>query len=278
MSDSSNGDASYRDFAPDGNDDAGVAGAQRVARDRDPLFLGIAAICDTATRVTGVDGAALAVLTTARGIRELVHATDAVAQPLDELQFVLGEGPCLDAYQRVEPQMCAHIDDDEFQQRWLAFTAELATLGVLAVFAYPVPGELRPMGVLELYRHTSGPLSEPEHQSAQLCAAALRTTLEKNWREHLQRSISEDAALDAIAEQAGPRRLRMRSPDSRYTSRRGWWRCSWGLPPAMRSTGCGRTRMRRTGPCSHWPPMWSLGDCHFPASTAMKSSTHEVDR
>ncbi|BBZ16311.1 GAF domain-containing protein [Mycolicibacterium gadium] len=201
MSDSSKGEASDRGRAP-GRDDADAV-TKRLARGRDPLFLGIAAICDTATRLTGVDGAALAVLTTVRGIRELVHATDAVAQQLDELQFVLGEGPCLDAYQRVEPQMCAHIDDDEFQQRWPAFTAELATLGVLAVFAYPVPGEPRPMGVLELYRHTSGPLGEPEHQSAQLCAAALRTTLAKNWREHLQRSTSEDAALDAIAEQAG---------------------------------------------------------------------------
>ena len=203
MSDSSNGDASDRGAAPDRNVDADTADAKRLVRGRDPLFLGIAAICDTATRLTGVDGAALAVLTTSRGIRELVHATDAVAQQLDELQFVLGEGPCLDAYQRVEPQMCADIDDDDSQQRWPAFTAELATLGVLAVFAYPVPGELRPLGVLELYRHTRGPLSDPEQQSAQLCAAALRTTLEKNWREHLQRSTSEEAALDAIAEQAG---------------------------------------------------------------------------
>ncbi|MBY0289567.1 MAG: GAF domain-containing protein [Mycobacteriaceae bacterium] len=197
MSDSSNGEASDR------NDDADAAGTKRLAGGRDPLFLGIAAICDTATRLTGVDGAALAVLTTSRGIRELVHATDAVAQQLDELQFVLGEGPCLDAYRWVQPQMCARIDDENFQQRWPVFTAELATLGVLAVFAYPVPGRLRPLGVLELYRRTSGPLSEPEQQSAQVCAAALQTTLENNWREHLQRNTSEAAALEAIAQQAG---------------------------------------------------------------------------
>jgi hypothetical protein len=71
------------------------------------------------------------------------------------------------------------------------------------VFAYPVPGRQRPLGVLELYRHTSGPLSEAEQQSAQLCAAALQTTLENNWREHLQRSRTEDAALEAIAVEAG---------------------------------------------------------------------------
>lgn len=200
MSDSSGGGASDSDASA--YQEAATRPSPRIPG-RDPLFLGIASICETAARLTGVDGAALAVLTASRGIRELVHATDAVAQQLDELQFVLGEGPCLDAYQQSEPQLCAHTEDDAVHERWPAFASELVALGVEAVFAYPVPGRQRPLGVLELYRHTSGPLSETEQQSAQVCAAALQTTLENNWREHLQRSHTEDAALEAIVVEAG---------------------------------------------------------------------------
>lgn len=58
------------------------------------LFHGIGVLCAAAVRLTGVDGAAVAILSDASAARELVYATDAVAQQIDELQFVVGEGPC----------------------------------------------------------------------------------------------------------------------------------------------------------------------------------------
>lgn len=174
-------------------------GALPVPPTTDPLFVGISAICDTVVRLTGVDGAAVAVLAPSMGVRELVYATDALAQQLDELQFTLGEGPCVDAYQRGAPLMFPTVDAEEFDTRWPAFTAELVALGVAAVFAYPVPGDHHPLGVLELYRRTEGHLTELEQGSAQICASALRSTLESNWHEHLAQSTSEQAAVDAAA-------------------------------------------------------------------------------
>jgi GAF domain len=165
----------------------------------DSLFAGIGAICDTATRLTGVDGAAVAILAPSKGVRELVYATDAMAQKIDEMQFTLSEGPCLDAYQENRPQLCAWLEDATFLQQWPAFTAEVVEFGVVALFAYPVPGEQRPMGVLELYRRSGGQLSKHEQNSALLCASAVRTALESNWHDHLLRSGSEQAALDAVA-------------------------------------------------------------------------------
>ena len=164
----------------------------------DPLFVGIGAICNTAARLTGADGAALAVLTPTRGVRELVYATDAMAQQLDEVQFTMGEGPCLDAYYEDRPQLYAQLDDKTLD-RWPAFSAELVGLNVAALFAFPVPGQHRPMGVLELYRRTAGALSDGAHRSAQLCAAALQRTLESNWAQHLQHSTTEEAAIEAAA-------------------------------------------------------------------------------
>ncbi|GAB3230173.1 GAF domain-containing protein [Mycolicibacterium hippocampi] len=164
----------------------------------DPLFVGIGSICDTAVRLTGADGAALAVLTPTRGVRELVYATDALAQQLDEVQFTVGEGPCLDAYHEDRPLLCAELDDETLD-RWPAFSSELVGLEVAALFAFPVPGQHRPMGVLELYRRTAGALSEQAHQSAQLCATALQKTLESNWALHLRHSTTEEAAIEAAA-------------------------------------------------------------------------------
>lgn len=165
----------------------------------DALFVGVGAICDTAARLTGVDGAAVAVLTGSRAVRELVYATDALAQQIDEIQFVLGEGPCLDAYERDRPELCAHLDRQVFDVRWPAFTTEVAGLGVEAVFAYPVPGRRRPLGVLELYRRTAGVLDEHEQRSARMCAGALRDTLESNWQTHLSQSGSAEAAIESAA-------------------------------------------------------------------------------
>jgi hypothetical protein len=198
MDDSQQDDASGLHAHERGNDAAQNRGASGAGRGGDdPLFVGIGAICETATRLTGADGAAVAVLA-AHGVRELVYASDALAQQLDELQFIVGEGPCLDAYHQVRPQLCAEVDN-AFAARWPAFAAELAELGVAAVFAFPVPGQHRPMGVLELYRRTSGELSDAEQRSAQVCASALRTTLEINWRKQLAHSTSEDAAIEAAA-------------------------------------------------------------------------------
>lgn len=200
MGDSPHGDASDRTASQrlgrgtKPGDDGSLLG--RVGGD--PLFLGIGAICDTAARLTGADGAAVAVLVASRDVRELVYATDAVAQQIDELQFTVGEGPCLDAYQSERPELCARLDDEAFR-RWPTFTTSVTDLGVAALFAYPVPGQQRPMGVMELYRRTEGELDEQAQHSARLCASALEETLQSNWAEHLTHSTTEEAAIEAAA-------------------------------------------------------------------------------
>ncbi|BBX71141.1 hypothetical protein MPSYJ_46020 [Mycolicibacterium psychrotolerans] len=197
MSGPSQDDPSRR-RSPAGDSRAGVPAAN------DPwhtgsggLFVGVGAICETAARLTGMDGAALAVLTPT-SVRELVHATDAVSQQIDELQFTLGEGPCVDAYRLGGAVLCPAVLDNDFQSRWPAFATEVAEIGVEALFAFPVPGYERPMGVLELYRRTSGAIGDREERAAHLCAQSLQTALESNWREHLERSSTQEAAIDAV--------------------------------------------------------------------------------
>lgn len=131
-------------------------------------------------RLAGVDGAAIAVLTTHSAVRELVYATDITAQRLDELQFVTGDGPCLDSFRHRRPYLVSDLSASG-DHRWPVFAGEAAALGVAAVFAYPVILADSPLGVLELYRRTAGHLSPIQQQSAAMCAQAAAVTVHRNW-------------------------------------------------------------------------------------------------
>jgi hypothetical protein len=156
-------------------------------------------MCDTAMRKAGADGAALAVMTRSARSRELVYATDTTARQLDELQYTIGEGPCLDAYLHDEPQYYPALDNVDQTSRWPTFAADATQLGVHAVFAFPVPDGRRPMGVLELYRHTAGSLADAEYACAATCAAEISRRLQLNWKAHAAHFDSPGQAIDAAA-------------------------------------------------------------------------------
>jgi len=132
----------------------------------------------------------------------LAYATDTIAVRLDELQFTLGEGPCLDAYLDDEPQFHPNLDSVTQTSRWPTFATEATQLGVHSLFAFPVPGARQPTGpsgVLEFYRCTPSSLTEEQHAAAQAGAAAIGRRLQTNWEEHLARFGSTKEAIDAAA-------------------------------------------------------------------------------
>jgi hypothetical protein len=165
----------------------------------DSLFSGVAELCDTAMQQAGADGAALAVLTRSSRTRDLVHATDTIARQLDELQYTIGEGPCLDAYAYDSPQFYPELDNVEQTSRWPTFAAEATELGVHALFAFPIPDGQRPMGVLELYRRTAGGLAASDHSASAACAAAIGRLLQSNWEAYAAQFESAQQAIDAAA-------------------------------------------------------------------------------
>jgi hypothetical protein len=160
-----------------------------------PLFAGVGVLCETATRLAGVDGAAVAVLMSTQS-RELVYATDEVARRIDELQFTVGQGPCLDAYELAWPQLCPSLDSGAAQDNWLAFSSEVRDIGVEAVFAFPLPGVKHALGVLELYRKTPGELDEEQHSAAATCAEAIGHAILSNVP---YRDIDVEAAVGVEA-------------------------------------------------------------------------------
>jgi hypothetical protein len=110
--------------------------------------------CLAALPVTGVS----LVWMRESGPGAVLAATDGPASVLEDLQFTLGEGPCMTSSITGRPVLESDIGLTG-DARWPAFTAGALNAGVRAVFAFPLQvGGIR-LGVLDIYRDSPGDLS-----------------------------------------------------------------------------------------------------------------------
>ncbi len=131
-----------------------VRAAWAESPDGTGLPAGLAAACVRSLPVSGVGLA----LMTDEGPAGTIAATDGAALELEELQFTLGEGPCVDASQTGRPVLQPDLARTA-PLLWPGFAGGALDAGVRAVFAFPLRvGAIR-LGVLDLYRDEAGPLS-----------------------------------------------------------------------------------------------------------------------
>jgi GAF domain-containing protein len=91
----------------------------------------------------------------------LLAAADEASERLEELQLVLGEGPCIDAAAAHRPVLIA----DPAQvgpTRWPVYADAVRNAGIRAIFAFPLQVGAAQLGVLDFFRAAPGPLSAPE--------------------------------------------------------------------------------------------------------------------
>jgi hypothetical protein len=136
-----------------------------------------ARLCTLCPGLLGVDGAGV-MLMSGDIPRGSLCTSDTVSHLIEELQYTLGEGPCVDAYQhdRVvsEPDLA-----DPATRRWVAFTRPAVQAGARAVFGFPLRVGTVRLGALNLYRNSPGPLSGDQHADALVVAdVAARWVLE----------------------------------------------------------------------------------------------------
>ena len=114
-------------------------------------------------REAGVDGCGLSAMTKA-GTPLALHATNRVAAVIEDLQFTLGEGPCMDAAASGVPVLVSDLRDpsEGVAGRWPVFLDEADRVGVRAVFAFPVRISAIALGVMDLYRSKPGGLSQEQ--------------------------------------------------------------------------------------------------------------------
>ena len=109
--------------------------------------------CADALPVTGVG----MVLMTDSGPAGVMAATDGPAATMEELQFTLGEGPCVESSRTGRPVLQPDLAVTG-PPRWPAFSAGALEAGIRAIFALPLRvGGIR-LGVLDLYRDEPGDL------------------------------------------------------------------------------------------------------------------------
>jgi hypothetical protein len=113
------------------------------------------------------------------GNRGVVCATDEISAQIEDLQFTLGEGPCVEAAKTRAPVLVEDLTEQTGpgMRRWPAFTPGATLAGARAVFAFPLRIGTINVGVLNLYRAEPGALSPDQLTGALLAADAAALAL-----------------------------------------------------------------------------------------------------
>jgi hypothetical protein len=84
-------------------------------------------LCQACVSLLDVDGAAISVMSGGLTLGTF-GSSDELSRQLDELQFTLGEGPCMDAARKGSP---VRVDDltNPGEQRWPAYAVAASALG-----------------------------------------------------------------------------------------------------------------------------------------------------
>jgi GAF domain len=139
----------------------------RLSAGADP-DLGTERLCQVCAEVTNVSGAGI-MLMSGEVPRGSLCTTDEVSARIEELQYTLGEGPCVDAYHQDRPVLEPDLADPA-TRRWFGFAAAAVEVGVRAIFGFPLQvGSVR-LGALNLYCDRPGPLSDEQHADALVMA------------------------------------------------------------------------------------------------------------
>ena len=125
-------------------------------------------LCEVCADVTAMDGAGI-MLMSGDVPRGSVCTTDTVSALIEQLQYDLGEGPCVDAYHEDRPVLESDLAEP-VNLRWLAFTGPALDAGVRAVFGFPLHVGAVRLGALHLYRDRPGPLTDEQHADALVMA------------------------------------------------------------------------------------------------------------
>jgi GAF domain-containing protein len=121
-------------------------------------------LCLVSAEVTGSTGAGI-MLMAGDAPQGSLCTTDDRSALIEESQFALGEGPCVDAYNQDRPVLEPDLAHPA-QAHWLAFSGPVVACGVQAIFGFPLHiGQVR-LGALNLYRDHTGSLTDEQHADA----------------------------------------------------------------------------------------------------------------
>jgi len=125
-------------------------------------------LCEVCAEAVGMTGAGVMLITGDKQ-RGSVCSSDEVSALIEDLQYTLGEGPCVDACREDRPVLEPHLAEPGVP-RWPAFTGPVVASGARAVFCFPLQIGGARLGALHLYRDRPGSLSADQHADALVVA------------------------------------------------------------------------------------------------------------
>lgn len=125
-------------------------------------------LCEACVSLLDIDAAAISLVFDGANAGTL-GASDASARRYDELQFTLGEGPCLESVARRGPVLMVDLADPR-DIRWPAYGAAMLADDIRFVFAMPVVVAGEHVGALDLFRATPGRLNGEQFAGAVVAA------------------------------------------------------------------------------------------------------------
>lgn len=147
-------------------------------------------LCDACVEVLEVSGAGIMLMTDGEH-KGTLGISDDVMRVVEELQFTLGEGPCIDAFTSARPVMEPDLSEP-VDLRWPAFTGPAIDAGVRAVFGFPLRSGSVSLGALDLYQDRPGELRQSQIADAIVMTDVICNTV---------LALQAEAPPDALAEQ-----------------------------------------------------------------------------
>ena len=127
-------------------------------------------LCEACVGLLDIDAAAISIVFDGTSTGTL-GSSGATARIYDELQFTLGEGPCLDSVTHRTPIVAVDLSDPN-EHRWPSFGPAMLSYDIRSIYGIPVvlAGEF--VGAIDLFREQPGHLP-PDHLSGGIVAAEL---------------------------------------------------------------------------------------------------------
>ncbi len=115
-------------------------------------------LCSALSRALPAMGVGVSLLAADNYGGGTLAASDSASRVIEELQFTLGEGPCIDAYASRSPILEPDLAG-RGTRRWPGYGPAAQEHGVEAVFAFPLQVGAARAGALDVYRDAPGALT-----------------------------------------------------------------------------------------------------------------------
>jgi len=141
----------------------------RVARELDTHDADPArSLCSVSARIVGVAGAGLTLMSRVHALGSVCMG-DPMTEAVEEIQYALGEGPCVDAFHEQAAVLIPDLANPELT-RWPGFREGALAAGACAAFGFPLRIGGVCIGALNLYHDRAGALSAEQSADARAVA------------------------------------------------------------------------------------------------------------